>query len=355
MSTYDKATIQARLLANISDDYDKTEGQFIYDVEKPVSIELEGVYTTLDGMLDKRYADTATGKNLDRIVKGVGLTRKVTIKSYGHVTVSGIVGSAINKGEYVASDSVNFQFTESASIPLTGSITVGIECVSYGTIGNVPAGAIKYFPKTLQGLQTVTNLNEINNGYDKESNEALRIRYYAKVQTPATSGNKYHYRNWALEVTGTGNARVIPLSYGKGTVKIIIINSNNVGADETLVSAVKNYIDPVDGMGEGQAPIGAVCTVVSATELQINITVALIIDTLNTTSDEVISNIENSITEYLATIAFNQSYVSYAKIGSIILNSTYVQDYSNLKLNGGVVNVPIADSEVAILGGVVLG
>ena len=153
MSTYDKATIQARLLANISDDYDKTEGQFIYDVEKPVSIELEGVYTTLDGMLDKRYADTATGKNLDRIVKGVGLTRKVTIKSYGHVTVSGIVGSAINKGEYVASDSVNFQFTESASIPLTGSITVGIECVSYGTIGNVPAGAIKYFPKTLQGLQ----------------------------------------------------------------------------------------------------------------------------------------------------------------------------------------------------------
>ena len=343
-----RSTIQNRLLASVDDSYNKSEGEFIYDSVMPVAIELEGSYVIIDGMLDKAFADTATGKNLDRIVNSVGLTRKITSKSYGVVTITGIAGSPINKGELVASDSVNFEFIETTIVPSSGRIDVNVKCTSYGTNGNVPIGAIKYFPKTLTGLQTVTNAAAFTNGYDEEDDDTLRKRYYVKVRTPATSGNKYHYLNWALNVTGVGNANVLPLWNGNGTVKVIIINSNKVGADQTLVQKVAAYI-------EEQRPIGATVTVVSAEELALNITGAITIDTDNYTLATVVANIEANITEYLKDIAFESNYVSYARIGSVILDTVGVKDYSDLRINGGIENINLTDSQVAVLGGVNLG
>lgn len=343
-----REVIQARLLSNVDNTYDKTEGTFFYDALKPVSIEAEKVYVIADGILDKSFADTATGKDLDRKVKEVGLSRKLTTKSYGIVTITGLKDAVIKKGEKVASDSINFIFTEDAVIPESKTIDIKVECEKYGVAGNVPQGAIKFFPKTLEGLQTVINTGAFNNGYDEETNESLRERYYTKVRTPATSGNVYHYLNWSKEVTGVGDARVLPLWNGNGTVKVIIINSNKTGADSTLVSNVTNHI-------EDERPIGATVTVTSAVEKSININVALSIDAINVTQANVITAIGNNIKDYLKKIAFKQNYVSYAQIGSIILETTGVIDYSNLKVNSGIINISIADTEVAILGGVVVG
>jgi uncharacterized phage protein gp47/JayE len=347
--------ILTRLLSNIDNSYDKSEGSFFYDAEKPVAIELESGYTQIEGLLDKRFADTATGKNLDRVVKEAGITRKVTTKSSKSVTITGVAGSSIPKGELVASDLVSFEFIETTIIPSGGIIDVTVLCTSYGTIGNVPVGAIKYFPKTLPGLQTVTNKEAFINGYDEEDDETLRQRYYTKIQTPVTSNNKNAYKNWALSISGVGGAKVKSLWNGNGTVKVIIINSNKRAADSTLVQAVKNYIDPNDGDGEGQADIGAKCTVISATELAINVTVTLTIDTDTISSTLAKSKIESAITEYLASIAFSQSYVSYAQVGSIILGITGIKDYSNLKLNNGITNIAIGDEQIAVLGGVTVG
>lgn len=344
----DRESIQTRLLSNINDKYDKSAGSFFYDAEKPVSIELESAYVTLEGMLDKYFADTATGKDLERIVKTVGLTRKITTKSYGIVTITGLKDAIIKKGEKVSSDSINFIFTEDAVMPESKTIDISVECEKYGIVGNVPVGAIKFFPKTLEGLQTATNKEAFNNGYDEETEENLRERYYTKIRTPATSGNIFHYLNWAKEVIGVGDARVIPLWAGNGSVKVVIINSNKIGADTTLINSVANHI-------EENRPIGATVTVVSATEVPINIKATLVIDTINVTGVEVRTNIEYEIKDYLKSIAFKENYISYAKIGSIILGTTGVKDYSNLKLNDGTININITDTQVAVFGVIVIG
>ena len=122
----DRDSIQSRLLANIDNKYDKSDGGFFYDAEKPVSIELESVYVTLDNMLDKYFADTASGLNLDRIVKNVGLIRKYATKANGIATITGVVGSTITKGEKVASDSINYIFTDTNVIPTSGTIDVNV-------------------------------------------------------------------------------------------------------------------------------------------------------------------------------------------------------------------------------------
>ena len=343
-----KELIQQRMLGNISDEYDKTTGSFFYDVTRPTAIELENLDLKADSILDKGFADTATGSDLDRIVYEQGISRKLATKAKGEVIVTGLVGAVISKDEMVASDNVNFIFLEDKVIPTEKTINVSVECEQYGIIGNVPVGAIKYFPKTLEGLQTVINMSAFRNGYEEETDESLRERYYTKIQTPATSGNRWHYLNWAKEVTGVGNARVFPLANGPGTVKVVIINSNKRGADIGLINDVYTHIEEV-------RPIGADVTVESATEKAIDISVALVIDTNNYDLNQVKTTIETNITDYFKAIAFKETYISYAKVSNLIFDTPGVLDYSNLKVNNGTANMVITDTEVAILGGVVLG
>lgn len=338
-----KEVILDRILTNISDEYDKSEGSFFYDVEKPVAIEISSLQSEADSILDKRFADTAVDEYLDKIVEEQGLYRKLATKAFGTVTVTGSVGASINSGNKVASDTVNYIFTEDKVIDETGQVSVNIECEVAGSIGNVPINAIKYFPQTLDGLTSVTNTSALTNGYDKETNDELRDRYYQKVRTPSTSGNKYHYLNWAKEVTGVGDADVIPLWSGNGTVKVVIINSNKRAADNTLINSVSNYI-------EDNRPIGANVTVVSASEKAINITVTLVIDTKEYTLNQVKIAIENNLIKYFKDIAFACNYVSYASISNVIFNTDGVVDYSNLLINGSNTNIIIQDEEIPVLG-----
>lgn len=350
----DRDSIQARLLSNISDEYNKREGQFLYDALKPASIELESTYTIIDGLENKRFADSATGKNLERICKEKGLIRKTTTRAEGKVTITGVAGSTIAKGELVASDSLNFEFLETTTVPASGIIDVSVRCTTYGTVGNVAVGAIKYFPKTLSGLQGVTNKEAFSNGTNEENDEALRVRYYAKVNASVTTANKAAFKSWALSINGVGGAKVLPLWNGAGSVKVLIANSEMKIADSTLIASVQNYIDPnKNGDGSGVMPLcGAVCTVASATEKLINVSV-----TVQTTLDSntAQSKIESAITEYLQSIAFEQNYISYQMIGNKILNIEGITDSSNLTVNGGTSNVTLEDTEVAVLGVVTIG
>ncbi|QNB48217.1 baseplate J protein [Thermanaerosceptrum fracticalcis] len=334
--------IQARMLANISNEYDKSEGSFFYDALKPVAIEMEAAYAELETAPENFFVVTATGSNLDKRVAEQGLVRKPAVKATTIVIITGNEGAIINSGDKVASDTVNFIIKESKTIGITGQESVLVECEIAGSIGNVPAGAIKYFPITLPGLTAVTNPDPVTNGYDGETDAELRARYFAKVQTPATSGNKYHYRNWALEKSGVGDAKVFPLWNGAGTVKVVIINSNKRAADAQLVTDVANYI-------EEQRPIGATVTVTSAEELVINISVTLTL-AAGYTLEQARASIEAKVTDYLKSIAFISDFVSYVIIGSLILQADGVTDYSGLTVNGGTSNITIGAEQVAVLG-----
>lgn len=344
-----------RILSNIPDRYDKSKGLFPYDFSKATAIEFVNFYLKLEDVKNKLDVENLSGEELERFIyQRTGIKRKPATKATTVVIVSGQEGAKISKGDLVGADTVNFISTEDKTIDNTGQMIVLVECEVYGTIGNVPSGAIKYFPVSIAGLTSITNLEAVTNGYNAESDESLLGRYYERIRTPATSGNKYHYLNWAKEVIGVGDARVVPLWAGDNTVKVIIIDSNKQPASTELVAQVQEYIDPgITGLGEGQAPIGAFCTVVSATAKAIDITFTVTRDT-NYTLEQIKTSVENNITEYLKSIAFKEDTVSYAKIGAIILDSEGVLDYEGLAINLGTSNIAIGNEEVAILGQVVI-
>lgn len=342
--------ILTEMLAEIDSKYDKSKGSFVYDILNAGAIKFAQYDESIDKMVERRFATTATGKDLQYVVADQGITPKTSTKATTVVTITGIPGSLIPKGEKVASDTVNFIFIEEKIVPDSKTIDVQVECEIYGSKGNVVAGAIKSFPKTLKGLQTVINKEEATNGYDSEDDDSIRSRFFEKVQEPAASGNEAEYKAWAKSISGVSDARVIPCwdkSNGKdgaGSVKVVIINIDKRAANQTLIESVKTYIKSV-------RPVGATVTVVSATELQVNISVTLTLAT-EYTLDNVKGTIATNITNYLKSIAFKQKFVSFAAISSIIFNSQGVTDFSNLLVNGGVNNIQVNNTEVAVLGSV---
>lgn len=336
--------IHNRMLINTGDSFDKSNGSFIYDVTKAAGLEFEKTQKEIAAVEEKMDVENLKDDELARFIyQRTGVERKLATKAVTTVIISGSEGSTVSQGDLVNTELINFVVLENATIPQSGQITVFVACELYGTIGNVPANTITRFPVTINGLINVYNPDPITNGYEAESDEDLRKRYYNKLQRPGKAGNKYHYEEWANEVVGVGGVRVIPKFNGPLTMKVVIIDSNKQPASAELIQSVEGHI-------RNEMPFGVEeLLVVSASPVVINQSVKLIKS--STSTNEIVEfNIKKSITDYLKSIAFESDYVSYAKIGGLIIESDGVIDYSDLTVNGGTSNIPIGNDEVAVLG-----
>ena len=344
--------LNTNLLSNISDDYEKSTGNLTGDLVKSHAIELAKIYMSLQGLINMVDVNQLTGDDLTKyVLQRKGIIRKTATYSQVALTINGT--ASISIGDLFAT-SDNTQFASLEANNITGTGTINAQAVVAGTSGNVGANTIISMPITIAGVTSVNNTSASYDGFAEETDDSVRSRYYAALQTPPTSGNIYHYLEWAESVSGVGNAKVLPLWNGANTVKVVIIDANMQPASVPLVTSVQNYIDPsVSGTGAGQAPIGAYCTVESATALSINISVDATLASGYTLAT-VTTNITNNVIAYLQSIAFVQDYVSYAKIGSIILETDGVSDYINLTVNSGTTSIAIGNEQVAVIGSVVV-
>jgi len=246
----DRHEIISSMLENIPESYDKGVGSFFYDALMPVAIELELKYKEQDEILNSAFVLTAAGEDLDKKVYEQGLTRKAATYATGTVKVYGEVGTVIAVGNSFASDSVVFYASKSATVGAEGYADVEITCSYPGSVGNLPAGSIKNMPVTIPGITSVVQQQATTGGYDAETDDELKKRYFDKVTKPSTSGNKWDYYNWAMEVEGIGDAKVIPLHDGPGTVKVVVIDKNKAPvADELKDKVIANI--------EQRRPVGA--------------------------------------------------------------------------------------------------
>lgn len=329
--------ILERLGNELPDRYPMKPGSYTYDIEKAHATEFENAYDKMDRLERQSHASTATGKYLEKCVSDFGLKRKSAAASSGYVTITGDIGATVKSGDKVAAGNVIFNITDTAAIGTDGTCTVPVVCDVAGSQGNVKSGYINRFPITLPGLKSVTNSHAITGGSDEETDSELRARYYEFISHPITSGNKWQYIMWAKSVDGVGDAKCQPLWNGNGTVKVIIVDSEKQLAPTELIDRVTNYI-------EEQQPIGAELTVVTASEKSVDISCKL--DCEPSSVDIIKANIE----KYLRDISFSKGYVSYAKIGQTIMDTAGVADYTDLRINGGIVNIPVAETEIAVLG-----
>ncbi len=341
--------IKKDILSDISDDYEKSEGNLTNDIPSAVAFALEKIYDIALGLFKNIDVDNLFGDELTKYVKQrKGIIRKLASFSKGSVSVIG--NGIIERGDLFETKTA-LQYKAIEQVEILGSGTVSVECLTPGSIGNVGANSITLIPITIAGITSVTNIISTQDGFEEEDDDALRERYYDEVEAPATSGNRFHYIKWAKSVTGVGRAKVFSLWNGDNTVQVVIIDADMQPPSAEIISECQNYIDPdANGRGEGKAPIGAYCTVTGASGLNINIEVD-VTEEDGFTLSEVEVNIRATISDYLKEIAFNQNYVSYAKIGSLIFETRGVRDYTMLYVNGAHnQNISVGDEEVAVVG-----
>ncbi len=347
--------ITAEMLAEIPDKYQKSVGFFIWDFLRAISIAIIDLWDALSYIAG---LDDLTKFKYDDLVRFVkqrrGIIARTESYAVGRITIDNGEGTITAGDLFETPDGLQYESTETKTLSVGESFTA--KCLTAGTEGNVPVGVITVIPKTIQGIVKVSNHEPFSGGYEKESKESIIERYEEDLQNPITSGNIYHYKKWAKEVIGVGEADVKPLWDGDNTVKVLIIDSDMETADQALVKSVQDYIDPYElqedgtkkgwGCGNGQAPIGAYCTVVSASGLNLNISFKAKLKT-GTTEALAEESVTKSIMDYLHSIAFNDEveYVSYAYIGMCILSSDGIADYSDLTINGGVDNIAILNSD----------
>lgn len=337
--------IHSNMLSNIDDTYEKSVGYPTYDFTRSFAIEENILYKDLDNVIAKIYVSNLSGDELtQRVKEWRDIDRKLATYAKGIITVKGT--GSIKTGDIFSTPN-NIQFSAMEDVNIIDTADLNVMALIAGDSGNVGANSIVQMPVTLQGIMSCNNNNSTHDGYDEESDDSLKERFYESLRTPPTSGNKYHYIMWAKEVTGVGDVKVFPLWNGNGTVKVAIIDSNKRAASTDLINAVKEHI-------EENRPIGATVTVTSAIEKAIDITAKVILSN-SYTLQQVQDTFNTTVNKYLGDMAFISTYISYAKIGDLLLNTPGILDYSNLVLNTGTTNVGLQDEEIPVAGNVSLG
>nr|WP_246543123.1 baseplate J/gp47 family protein [Fusibacter paucivorans] len=294
------------------------------------------MYIELDQIVANRIIQTADDETVLARALEYGIEREAATH-------------AIAKGEFNQEIALETRFScGSLYYRATSKISDGIYEMTCETAGIEPNSNLgKLIPVGyIKGLTSAKLTEVLIPGTEIETVASVKQQLLKRMQNPPTSGNKAHYFNWAMAVDGVGYAEVEPLFNGAGTVKVTIVNAEKQPAEAALVEAVAAYIESV-------RPIGAAVTVTSAARVDINVSATVTLAEGYMLNDVQTAFFE-SLDAYLKAIALMETYVGYAKIGAILLSVKGVLDYTDLTINGEVVNIGIPSGYVPVLSTAIL-
>jgi uncharacterized phage protein gp47/JayE len=348
-SMYEEITVEGiktDILGRLSADIDKREGSFVNDMVSTVAYEIWKVYQSFNALVPIAFVDETSGEYIDKRCNEYGITRKPGTKATATLSITGTDGTAITKGKiFITIDGLQYEADEAATIA-SGTATVNVTAVEVGEAYNAAAASITGQLINLAGITSVTNVAAAEGGTDREIDSALLARLRDFLQSTPTSGNAAHYKQWALSVPGVGSAKVIPLWDGTGTVKVIIAGADGGAVDASVITACEEFID-------ANKPIGATVTVVSAVEVEVDVTADVVFD--DTTGTATIQDeFEVLLTEHLRGISFVKNEIVYNRIAALLLSVSGVTDFVTLTVNAGMANISLDADEVPVLGTVVI-
>lgn len=353
----DVDTIHARMMAMLPDDIDDTEGGFPWDFTRPTALEkaelLEFEMMETTKIIFYMFA---YGIYLDYHAAAAGTERKGASYASGTLEITGSPGTVIPQGYLFAvpasgdTAAITFATLEAVTIDTDGYASVAIEATEAGASGNVAANTIIIMASpTITGITSVTNPEATSGGSAEEDDESLRERISEIYNSDASFvGCDSDYKRWAKEIDGVGDVIIIPEWDGPGTVKIVVKDANGEPANEQIIDAVYDYIVSADDRDARLAPIGATVTVVAPTTMTIDIGCAFTIYE-GADYNTVVASIKQSIAEYFVQ-AVEDGIIKKNKIGSIVIGTDGVADYSTITLNGSEANIRVGQDDYPEIG-----
>lgn len=364
ISEVDDDVIHQRMLENLPDDIDKTEGGFAHDFTRPAALEKAELLIAINDAIKVFFPAWSYGAYIDMIATHDGLTRKSATYAETYLTVTGAPGTIIPEGflwstpSTAISNAVEFETVADTTIDENGDASVLVRCTEAGTVGNVPANSITLMSSPMGGIADITNENAASGGTETETDDELRVRIEEKDKSGESSfvGCNADYKRWAKEVDGVGDVTVIPewQGPGTGTVKLIVMDSNGEPATSTLLAQVYDHIMASLNQDSRLAPIGAILTVVTATETYITVAATVELEE-EAVLEDVSASFETALKEYFSTAKY-EGEIKYTRVGSILSETSGVADYdhTSLLLNSGTANITIDADDYPVVSTVTL-
>lgn len=369
----------------------------------PSMAELAMLYIGLDFVFTATYIATAPREYLIKR----GRDRNMSPEPATCAVFRAEFNTEVPIGTRFSRDDLNFTVTE--RMDPTNDTSTGL---SYQVQCETPGAAANGYTGTLIPIDYVDGLTRAElvalliPGEDEEDTEVYRQRLLDSFQSQAFGGNQADYIEKVSAIPGVGSLKVHPVWNGGlnpasfipgdsvtqwyngivntlepsvaawltavytaakdkllttgGTVKLVILASNNTVPSSTLLDEIQTAVDPVENAGEGLglAPIGHVVTVVGVLPEQVDIE-------LNLTYAPgwnwaaVKSYVEAVIDEYFEELAKSWASsdhitVRISQIESRILAecSTMITDLSGTKINNVEANLVLGEDSIPVRGDV---
>lgn len=365
--TYEK--LMDEILAAAPPGLDTRQGSIFFDAVSAVVNKIAMLYADLDRVFETVFITTARDEYLDLRAQEFGLTRLPATPAKYHFDYTGT--RPPDGWRFFHNDS-GFYFI----LREQGDRTLFLEAEEGGmAYNNIQSGDVAVPVNTVAGMTSANFLDIFEYGTNAEGDEDLRERVIEKISGPAENGNKQHYKTWCESVSGVGRARIEPLWNGENTVRAVLISPLGLPVSDSVVDAVQEYIDPDalgmtveiggkiyrvgDGLGNGQANIGAHFTAIAAEPTTIDVSFSAEL-ARGRSADDVKAAVAEAMTEYLRDLVIDSEegatvIVRISAIGAILAGLTsYLVDYTDLAVNGGTENVRMENTEVPVLGEVVV-
>jgi uncharacterized phage protein gp47/JayE len=327
-------------------------------------------YQSSDGI---EYLTTSLGTVSDNSVSVLSVTRSgstVTVKTTSdhnlasnvEVTMSGAVETQYNGAfaiKVTASDEFTYQIETTPTTPATGTIlagftsgTVPVQSVTFGEVTNQVLDSVLSLQSPIVGIDDDANVgfNQLDGGTDRETDDALRLRFLDRVQNPIAHFNVAEITSVAKSIAGVTRVFVQEITPDIGQVTIYFTRDNDDDIIPTAgeVQDVKDAILTIKPANTSDANV-----IVSApTPVTVDFTFGSVTPNTNTMKAAVKASLEQFFLENTS-VGVDVQKVAYdsAIFNTVDSTGAFLQGFS-LSIPAG--DIPIASNEIALLGNVLI-
>lgn len=312
-------------------------------------------YQALRAVPSMLFVDPTSGQFLDLVAADYfNMTRRSGTVATCSMDLFGTPGTFIQRGTaFLTAEGLRFATTAAVTIGADGRAVCTLQAAENGAAYNIAAGALVSMWINIPGLASYYN-TEATGGTDDETGEQLYERIDEARKRPRTSGNGWDYRGWALEIDGVGEAKIVELAFGAGTVGITLVDSTYAPASPEKVEAVLQYILQ-------KKPIGAAPTVEAAKAVEISVSATVTL--AGTTTEAVKEALTAALQDYFKTLIDNKYQriyykpsedlpytVVYNRILALLLTIPGVDNFSSLTVSGAEEDISIPADSIPTLG-----
>lgn len=287
------------MLDSVPEDVDTREGSIIYDALAPTANVLAEQALNMAEILRETYISTASGECLDYRAEEHGTQRLkatyATVKATATDQTGGVCKTVAVGDEFssIGAERITYTVTQ-----VNADYSFLLVADTAGTVGNGYTGQI--LPITPNDSLNLAKIVSVEvPARDDEDDETLRARLLQATPWLAYGGNIADYQAMLADIPEVGAAQIYPTWAGGGTVKLVIVGTDYLPASASLISEVKEKIDPVPGQGVGLAPIDHTVTVVAPAPKTLGVSISVDVDT-GYTKNGLKPAITNTIEAYFA-------------------------------------------------------